>query len=68
MKMTDATDVLHQDDYTGVLYYRIPYSTGFKSLHAIAWWISYANETAERLPDQDFLLTPPRYKARCWQT
>lgn len=32
-----------------------------KSAHAIAWWLTYAEETSEKLPDIDRLLTPHRY-------
>eukprot|EP00965_Chrysotila_dentata_P139792 4621470-Pleurochrysis_carterae.AAC.1 len=35
-------------------------STG-KSLHAISWWLSYAEQTSEKLPDIDMQLTPFRY-------
>ena len=31
-------------------------------MRAIAWWRTYAEETAERLFDQDFLMTPPALK------
>ena len=34
--------------------------TNVKALYAIAWFRCYADETAERLPDQDFLVTPCR--------
>ena len=32
-----------------------------KTLHAIAWYTSYANQVSEKLPDQDFIMTPYRY-------
>ena len=34
-----------------------------KELHIIAWWLDYAEQTAERLPDQEFLITPCRQKS-----
>ena len=35
-----------------------------KTVYAIAWWRKYAEETAERLPDQDYLMTPCRAMVR----
>eukprot|EP00965_Chrysotila_dentata_P220942 6192096-Pleurochrysis_carterae.AAC.1 len=32
-----------------------------KSLEAIAWWTSYAEQTSEKLPDVELMLTPHRY-------
>ena len=37
-----------------------------KELHIIAWWVEYAEQTAERLPDTKFLITPCRSKSDVW--
>ena len=35
-------------------------ATSEKRLQVIAWWLSYANVTAERMPDVPYLFTPSR--------
>lgn len=49
----------------GVAYYKEwkCQSVPMKELHVIAWWLDYAEQTAERLPDQPFLITPCRTKS-----
>lgn len=37
-----------------------------KALDAIAWVLQYANNTSEKLPDSDILLTPNRYMVCPW--
>eukprot|EP00965_Chrysotila_dentata_P239697 6203254-Pleurochrysis_carterae.AAC.1 len=31
-----------------------------KTLSVVSWWRGYANETSEKLPDMDMLMTPHR--------
>lgn len=45
------------EPYTAAPIARLPKA---KTIYVVAWWRRYAEETAERLPDQPYLMTPCR--------